>query len=245
MLIPVAQAARAERIDRESSPILVVDDDAKIVRLVSTYLEREGIPVISATDGTAALAAIREQAPRLVVLDLMLPRLDGLAVARAAREASDVPILILSARSATSDRILGIQLGADDYLPKPFSPAELVVRVKAILRRTEAAAAPVKGDLRHRDLVIDLDRQEVRRGDVLISLTGAEFRILVALVRQDGRIMSRDALISELSDGSDSEIMDRTIDVYVRRLREKLGDDADAPRYVATVRGAGYRAAPA
>lgn len=245
MLVPVASPPRTERTQRDASPILVVDDDAKIVRLVRTYLEREGFSVISAADGIAALAAVREHTPRLVVLDLMLPRLDGLAVARATREGSAVPILILSARSATSDRILGIELGADDYLPKPFSPAELVARVKAILRRTEAGAAPTKGTLRHRDLAIDLDRQEVRRGDELIPLTGAEFRLLAALVRHGGRILSREALIAELAGGPESDVMDRTVDVYVGRLRDKLGDDPDRPRYVATVRGAGYRAAPA
>jgi DNA-binding response OmpR family regulator len=244
MQMAVVPPPRAERTDRDASPILVVDDDAKIVRLVRTYLEREGFSVVDAADGVAALAAIRERSPRLVVLDLMLPRLDGLAVARAAREGSAVPILILSARSATSDRILGIELGADDYLPKPFSPAELVARVKAILRRTATGDAPTRGTLRQRDLVIDLDRQEVRRGSELIALTAAEFRILVALVRHDGRILDREALIAELSGGPASELMDRTIDVYIRRLRDKLGDDPDHPRYIATVRGAGYRAAP-
>lgn len=245
MLTSVARPTLAERVDREAPLILVVDDDAKIVHLVRTYLEREGFRVISAADGISALAAIRERSPALVILDLMLPRLDGLAVARAAREECGVPILMLSARGATADRILGIDLGADDYLPKPFSPAELVARARAILRRTAAGGPPVKGTLRHRDLAIDLDRQEVRRGDEPIPLTGAEFRILVALVRREGRILTREALIAELAGGPESEVMDRTVDVYVGRLRDKLGDDAERPRYVATVRGAGYRAAPA
>lgn len=244
MLFSVTRPKRAEPADSDARPILVVDDDVKIVHLVRTYLEREGFTVITATDGIAALAAIRERSPRLVVLDVMLPRLDGLAVARAAREDSAVPILMLSARGATSDRILGIDLGADDYLPKPFSPAELVARVKAVLRRTQVSDPPLKGILTHRDLVIDLDRQEVRRGGERIALTGAEFGILAALVRRDGRILTREALIAELSGGPESEVMDRTVDVYVGRLRDKLGDDAEDPRYVATVRGAGYRAAP-
>ena len=244
MQISVARSTHAERADRNTSPILVVDDDAKIVHLVRTYLEREGLNVITAVDGVAALAAIREHAPRLVVLDLMLPLLDGLAVARAAREASAVPILVLSARGATADRILGINLGADDYLPKPFSPAELVARVKAILRRTEASGPTLRGTLRHRDLTIDLDRQEVLRRDERIVLTAAEFRILVALVRHEGRILSREALIDVVYGGPASDVMDRTVDVYVGRLREKLGDDAERPRYITTVRGAGYRAAP-
>ena len=225
------------------APILVVDDDAKIVHLVRTYLEREGFDVLTASDGAAALALIRERPLRLVVLDLMLPTLDGFAVARAVRGQSSVPILMLSARGATSDRILGMNLGADDYLPKPFSPAELVTRVKAILRRSEGAVRPLRGTLELRDLVIDMDRQEVRRAEVRIVLTQAEFRILVAIVRQEGRILSREALLDVLYDGPAGEVMDRTIDVYIGRLREKLGDSAERPRYIATVRGAGYRAA--
>ena len=239
----VSPAAAWHRGDASTAPILVVDDDAKIVHLVRTYLEREGFGVITAADGIAALAAIRQRSPRLVVLDLMLPGVDGLAVARAAGEETGVPILMLSARGATGDRIRGIRLGADDYLAKPFSPAELVARVRAILRRAEGSGPPLKGELRHRDLVVDLDRQEVRRGADVIGLTSVEFRILATLIRHDGRILSREALIAEIASGPESEVMDRTVDVYIGRLRDKLGDDAERPRYVATVRGAGYRAA--
>ncbi len=226
----------------EAGPILVVDDDPKIVQLVRTYLEREGLSVTTATDGGSALAAIRDRAPRLVVLDLMLPEIDGLAVTRAVRESSNVPILILSARGSTADRVFGINEGADDYLPKPFSPAELVARVKAILRRTEVGAPSRHGVLRHLDLSIDLDRYEVRRGDTPIVLTAAEFRILVALVEAEGRVLTREVLIDTLHGEAEGELLDRTVDVYVGRLREKLGDDAERPRYVTTVRGAGYRA---
>jgi DNA-binding response OmpR family regulator len=226
-------------------PVLVVDDDAKIVQLVRAYLEREGFRVIEARDGREALVAIRSQRPRLVVLDVMLPELDGLAVTRAVRGSSHVPILMLSARGATADRVLGIDEGADDYLPKPFSPAELVVRVKAILRRTERApAAEPRGVLRLGDLLLDLDRHEARRGDELIALTTAEFKLLAALAAADGRILSRETLLDALYGEAEADVLDRTIDVYVRRLREKLGDDAEAPRYVATVRGVGYRTAP-
>ncbi len=237
---------RSEAAPRpETAPILVVDDDAKIVNLVRTYLEREGFAVITASDGVDALAAIREHAPRLVVLDLMLPTLDGLSVTRAARESSSVPILMLSARGTTQDRVLGINVGGDDYLAKPFSPTELIARVKAILRRTEPHEPMLRGTLEHRDLVIDLDRQEVLRRDERIGLTAAEFRILVALVRHEGRILSREALLEVLHNGPDVGITDRAIDVYIGRLREKLGDDAERPRYITTVRGTGYRAAPA
>lgn len=235
-----ATVSRPERAD--ARPILVVDDDAKIVQLVRTYLEREGFPVVSAADGRAALDALHEHRPRLVVLDLMLPEVDGLAVTRAMREGSPTPILILSARGSTAERVLGMEEGADDYLPKPFSPAELVVRVKAILRRTEAGRdRALRGTLRHRDLLIDLDRQEVRRGDEQIELTTAEFRLLSALVAADGRVLSREALLDALYSEAEADVLDRTVDVYIGRLRDRLGDDADAPRYILTVRGAGYR----
>lgn len=237
----VAPPAARRDLD-DARPILVVDDDAKIIQLVRAYLEREGFAVIHASDGREALEAAREHDPRLVVLDLMLPEIDGLAVTRALRADSSVPILMLSARGTTADRVFGINEGADDYLPKPFSPAELVVRVKAILRRTERsdhASEP----LRHRDLTIDPDRHEVTRAGAPISLTRAEFRLLLALVRADGRILSRESLLDALYGEADAAVLDRTVDVYVRRLREKLGDDADSPRYVMTVRGVGYRAA--
>ena len=159
-----------------AAPILVVDDDPKIVTLVRTYLEREGLSVVTAGDGRAALTAVGESKPRLIILDIMLPELDGLALMRILRESSEVPIVLLSARGSTADRVYGIHEGADDYLVKPFSPAELVVRVKAVLRRTEGAVGGSKdrGAIRHGDLAIDLDRLEVRRGERVIALTAAE-----------------------------------------------------------------------
>lgn len=238
-------------------PILVVDDDAKIVRLVRTYLERDGFAVVTAADGPAALAAIEEHQPALVVLDLMLPELDGRAVIRAVRrdeEAGATPILVLSARGTTLDRIAGLEDGADDYLPKPFSPAELVVRVKAILRRAGALAAPeaessvspprAGGRIAHNDLVLDSDRHEVTIGGSAVQLTHVEFRLLQTLLEADGRVLSRDQLLDAVWGAEQSEVLDRTVDVHIRRLRDKLGDDPDAPRWVATVRGAGYRSAP-
>jgi DNA-binding response OmpR family regulator len=229
----------------EGAPILVVDDDPKTVRLVRTYLEREGFRVITAPDGRRAVEMAREREPSLIVLDVMLPELDGVAVTQIIRERSDVPVLMLSARGAVDDRIFGIGEGADDYLSKPFSPAELVVRVKALLRRADARTRrPARGVLRRADLVIDLDRHEVSRGDAVIPLSLAEFRLLVALVAADGHVLDRQELLDALYGDGSGEALDRTIDVYIRRLREKLGDDPDAPRYVATVRGVGYRAAP-
>jgi DNA-binding response OmpR family regulator len=241
-------------------PILVVDDDAKIVRLVRTYLEREGYRVVTAADGPAALDAIETHEPALVVLDLMLPELDGRAVIRAVRrdeEAATTPILVLSARGTTVDRIAGLEDGADDYLPKPFSPAELVVRVKAILRRTASPAAAGgppsssmgatahPGTIEHNGLVLDPERHDVVVDGRPVMLTHVEFRILQTLLAADGRVLSRDQLLDAVWGEDQAEVLDRTVDVHIRRLRDKLGDDADAPRWVATVRGSGYRSAPA
>lgn len=220
--------------------ILVVDDDAKIVSLVKTYLEREGFRVITASDGKAALSAYSEWQPGLIVLDLMLPELDGLALMRIIRERSGVPIVMLSARGTVADRVYGIHEGADDYLAKPFSPAELVVRVKAVLRRTRESngSAIQHGTLEHKDLTIDLDRFEVRRQGHAVSLTPAEFRLLTALVRAQGRVLSRQALLDSLYGPSQGDALERTVDVHIGRLRDKLGD---ASSYIVTVRGIGYR----
>jgi DNA-binding response OmpR family regulator len=229
---------------RASAPILVVDDDPKIVALVRTYLERERYPVITAGDGRAALRAIEEHAPRLVVLDLMLPEVDGMTVIRRARADGDVPILVLSARSAIGDRVLGLTEGADDYLPKPFSPAELVARVRTILRRTERSPDDAPATVYAlADLEVDAARHRVTVGGREVSLSSLELRLLGVLLEADGRVLSRDRLLDALYGHAEGDVTDRAIDVYVKRLREKLGDDPDAPRYVATVRGTGYRAA--
>jgi DNA-binding response OmpR family regulator len=233
-----------------SQPILVVDDDRKIVALVRTYLERDGHRVVVAYDGREALERARAEAPALIVLDRMLPELDGLEVMRLLRAESDVPIILLTARSSLPDRIIGLERGADDYLAKPFSPAELAVRVRAILRR----AAPRTGDgakpgggsgqLQQGDLIIDTERYEVRRGGELLSLTPVELRLLVTLVAAEGRALTRDQLLAAVYGEADGDILDRTVDVHIGRLRDKLGDDPEHPRYVMTVRGVGYRAAP-
>jgi DNA-binding response OmpR family regulator len=229
----------------ESAPILVVDDDPKIVALVRAYLERERFRVVTAGDGRSALRAIEEHAPRLVVLDLMLPEVDGLAVIRQTRAMGDIPILVLSARGSTGDRIQGLSEGADDYLPKPFSPAELVARVRTILRRTERDALDGGVDVRYRtgDLEVDVARHLVRVAGREVALSVLELRLLVALLAADGRILSRDQLLDAIHGVGEADVTDRAIDVYVKRLREKLGDDPADPRFVATVRGAGYRAA--
>ncbi len=230
-------------------PILVVDDDRKIVALVRAYLEREGFHVITAYDGREALRRARSEDPALIVLDLMLPEIDGLEVMRLLRADSAVPVLMLTARSSLPERIIGLEKGADDYLPKPFSPAELVVRVKAVLRRVNqpAAAVPAKpasAMLTQNDLLIDTERYEVRRGDELVPLTPVEFKLLVTLVAADGRALTRDQLLDAVYGSDDGDVLDRTIDVHIGRLRDKLDDDAERPRYIMTVRGVGYRAAP-
>jgi len=221
--------------------ILVVDDDPKIVALVSAYLNRAGFDVASAGDGRTALRLIHERRPRLVVLDLMLPEMDGIDVTREARRESDVPILMLTARGALADRLRGLGEGADDYLAKPFAPSEVVARVQAILRRVP----PDERVLRLGDLEVDVDRCEVLRDGVRLDLSPLEFRLLAALLEAGGRVLTRDRLLTVLGGPHSDGVMERSVDVYIGRLRSKLGDDPERPRYVATVRGIGYRAAGA
>ncbi|MBV8300911.1 MAG: response regulator transcription factor [Candidatus Dormibacteraeota bacterium] len=229
---PVAEAA---------APILVVDDDPKIVSLVRAYLEREGFRVNQAGDGETAIRAVHDSAPKLVVLDVMLPEVDGFTVLRRIRETSAVPVVMLSARGLVTDRVFGLSEGADDYLAKPFSPAELVVRIKAVLRRTLARPSRrAPGVLR--DVVVDFDRFAVTRAGKPVALTATEFRILAALVAAGGRVLSRQALLDAMYGDAPGDAFERTVDVHVGRLREKLGDASSSSRYVMTVRGAGYRA---
>ncbi len=231
----------------DHAPILVVDDDAKIRRLVRTYLERDGHRVVEADDGPSAVAALRRDGPALVVLDLMLPGIDGLSIIRdlrasSASAAERPPILVLSARGLTSDRIEGLSVGADDYLAKPFSPAELALRVRRLLERSGGTTGTTRALLRLGDLTVDRDRHEVRVDDHVVELSPIGFRLLVALLEADGRVLTRDGLLDALYGQDDDAVLDRTIDANIRRLRTQLGDDAEDPRYIATVRGVGYRA---
>ena len=229
----------------DARPILVVDDDPKIVRLVRTYLERDGHQVTAATDGRQALASMAADPPALVVLDLMIPEVSGLDIlVRTRAGGARTPILVLSARGLTSDRIAGLEAGADDYLPKPFSPAELVLRVRRLLERSgkDHASPAARPPLVLGDLVVDRDRFEVRVGNRPVTLTPTSFRLLVTLLEADGRVISRDGLLDAIYGRDDEVVLDRTIDAHIRRLRTQLGDDAERPRYIATVRGAGYRA---
>jgi DNA-binding response OmpR family regulator len=220
-------------------PILVVDDDAKIVRLVRTYLERDGFSVVTAADGPAALDAIERHRPALVVLDLMLPELDGRAVIRAVRRddaAAATPILVLSARGSTIDRIAGFEDGADDYLPKPFSFDELLARLRALHRRTTDAAA---ADLHAGDLVLDPGRRRVFRGTAEIVLSAREFDVLALLLSRAGRCVTRYEILSEVWDG-ETDLRSNVIDVYIASLRAKV-DKPFGRHAIETLRGAGYR----
>jgi len=223
----------------EASPrvrILVVDDEPPIVELVRGYLERDGYEVLVAADGPSAIQSARAVGPDVIVLDLMLPGLDGIEVCRQVRTFSDAYILMLTARAEEVDRIVGLSIGADDYLVKPFSPRELVARVKALLRRprTSVAATLPAG------LEIDEARHQVRVDGTLVELTATEFGILAALARDPGVVVSRSALLDRVW-GPEFVGDDHLVDVHVANLRRKLVDDPAAPRFVETVRAVGYR----
>jgi two-component system alkaline phosphatase synthesis response regulator PhoP len=202
-------------------------------------LEREGYTVYTAADGPAGLKAARAWQPDLVVLDIMLPGLDGLEILRQLRQESNVYVLMLTARADETDKIVGLTLGADDYLTKPFSPRELAARVKAILRRGRGASAQEPA-LLFRRLRIDADARQVRKDDLPVDLTSTEFDLLHALTRHPGRVLSREQLIEQVW-GYDYYGDERVVDVHIGRIRKKIEDDADEPTLIVTVRGAGYR----
>jgi len=220
--------------------ILVVDDEPKIVRTAKAYLENAGFAVVTADDGQMALTVYRHEKPALVILDLGLPGLDGLDVARTLRKDSDVPIIMLTARVDETDKLIGLELGADDYITKPFSPRELVARVRAVLRRSggerEQAPPPiVAGEIR-----IDLERRLVAAGGQAVELTPTEFDLLAVLARHPGRVFTRLELLDRVQ-GYAFEGYERTIDAHVKNLRQKIEPEPKQPRYVLTVYGVGYR----
>ena len=219
--------------------ILVVDDERGIVKLARDYLEQGGFRVISAADGRTALAAARHERPDLVVLDLNLPGLDGLDVCRALRRDSDVPVIMLTARVDEADRLIGLELGADDYITKPFSPRELVARVRAVLRRVRGGVHQ-PGLIRAGDLEIDLLGHRVTRGGEPIHLSRTEFNLLSTLAQHPGQTFTRAQLLDRLH-GVAYDGYDRSIDAHVKNLRRKLEPDPAEPRYVLTVYGIGYR----
>lgn len=222
--------------------ILVVDDEPTIVEVVALYLEREGFAVVTAADGEAALAAVARQRPDLVILDLMLPRVSGLEVYRQIQAGGTLPVIMLTARGEETDRVVGLELGADDYVTKPFSPRELVARVKAVLRRTRATtaavAAVVAGSLR-----IDPGARSVTLADEPLTLTAREFDLLLFLARAPGQVFTREQLLDHVwgyTFASDAS----TVTVHIRRLREKIEQDPTNPRFIHTVWGVGYKFDP-
>ena len=224
--------------------ILVVEDETKIARLVRDYLEHAGFEAEVVGDGDTALASARRSRPDLVVLDLGLPGRDGLDVARVLRRTSSVPIVMLTARGDEIDRVVGLELGADDYVVKPFSPKELVARVRAVLRRTQAAQAGGPEVLRVADVEVDLPRMRVSVGGRPVELTPTEFQLLAALMREPGRVFTRGQLLDAVH-GVAFESYERAIDAHVKNLRKKLEPAPGRPRYLLTVHGVGYRFADA
>jgi DNA-binding response OmpR family regulator len=217
--------------------VLVVDDDERLNTLLTRYMERFGFSVHSSTDPRAALRLLKSDPPDIVILDVMLPELDGFAVCRKVRETSRVPIIMLTARGEVMDRILGLELGADDYLAKPFEPRELVARVQAVLRRGSGSDGEER--LRIGMLDVDWSTRSVRLGGRDLGVTAAEFELLGLLARNRGRVLSRERILDGTR-GIDWEAYDRSIDVLISRLRQKLGDDAKHPSFIRTVRGTGY-----
>jgi DNA-binding response OmpR family regulator len=222
--------------------ILVAEDDDKQARLVRIYLEREGHAVQVAADGRTALDRARSGRPDLIVLDVMLPLVDGLDVCRILRAESDVPILLLTARRTEEDLLLGLDLGADDYLTKPYSPRELTARVRALLRRSRTSAPVEERLLRVGEVELDTARFEVRVAGRQVTLTAKEFAILETLAREPGRVFTRAQIIERVF-GFDRDVLERTVDAHVMNLRRKLEPDPRRPRHLETVYGRGYRLA--
>ena len=219
--------------------ILVVDDEAKIVQLARDYLEHAGYAVVTAADGRAALDAIGRRRPDLVVLDLGLPEVDGLEVTRAVRRESNLPIVMLTARDDELDKLLGLELGADDYLTKPFSPRELVARVRAVLRRTDQANEP-RDVVRAGDLTLDLPRMRADVAGRSVDLTPTEFQLLATLAARPGRIFTRAQLLDAVR-GVAFDSYERAIDTHIKNLRRKIEPDPRNPKYILTIYGVGYK----
>jgi DNA-binding response OmpR family regulator len=224
--------------------VLVADDEARIRDIVRGYLEAEGFDVVSAGDGEEALRVARERKPDVVVLDVMMPGLDGVEVLRRLRRESDVYVIMLTARSDEVDKLVGLSVGADDYMTKPFSPRELVARIRAVLRRTRVTEPSAASEcLEFEDLTIDTARREVTRRGERVDLSALEFDLLVALAGAPGRVFTRGQLLQQVW-GWDFYGDERVVDVHIRSIRRALGDSADAPELIGTVRGVGYKFLP-
>ncbi len=221
--------------------ILVVDDEPKIIQIARDYLEHAGLQVLSAPDGEAALALARTAHPDLVILDLGLPGMDGLDVVRLLRKESSVPLIMLTARGEETDKLVGLELGADDYITKPFSPKELVARVRAVLRRTDASLANANADIIHAaDITLDVPRMQVTVGEHPVELTPTEFELLATLTRQPGRIFTRAQLLDAIH-GVAFESYERAIDAHIKNIRRKIEPNPREPRYLLMVYGVGYK----
>ena len=218
--------------------VLVVDDDVKTVELVKLYLNRDGYRVLTAYDGVEALRLAREGHPDLIVLDLMLPGIDGLEICRTLRNESDVPIIMLTARTTDEDKLRGLDMGADDYVTKPFSPRELAARIRAVIRRLPGERGP--DEISHGKLTLNFLKHEAYFDDNPLNLTSVEFKLLGVFAKEPGRVFSRAQLI-EKAIGHDFEGFDRTIDVHILNLRLKLEPDPRKPRYIETIYGVGYK----
>ncbi len=223
-----------------SGPILIVEDDPNTSKLVATYLQREGFSTLSAFDGEQALQMAGRHNPGFVILDVMLPKMDGWEICRRLRKVSEVPILMLTAREEEIDRIMGLSLGADDYVVKPFSPRELVERVKAILRRTQSRPAQEKQVLSHGGLILDPIKHMVTKKGVPVNLTTSEYKLLHTLMSSPGRVFSRYEILNRLYEDGGT-VIDRVIDVHIGKLRQKIEEDPAKPYFILTVRGFGYR----
>jgi two-component system alkaline phosphatase synthesis response regulator PhoP len=220
--------------------ILVVDDDPKIVDLIRLYLEKDGYRVFVAYDGLQALELARQKRPDIILLDLMLPEMDGLEVCRILQAESEVPILMLTARVTDEEKLIGLEAGADDYVTKPFNPREVVARVRAVLRRTDPTPSPGTTGMQFADLVIDCRSHEARMEGQVVDLTPTEFRLLEVLAREPGRVFTRVELLDRVF-GYDFDGFDRTVDAHVKNLRKKIERDPKRPAYVKTVYGVGYK----
>jgi DNA-binding response OmpR family regulator len=220
--------------------ILVVDDDQKIVNLLKLYLEKDSYRVFAAYDGMQALDFARRKRPDLIILDLMLPQIDGLDVCRILQAESDVPIIMLTARTTETDKLIGLELGADDYITKPFSPREVVARVRTVLRRAGKDAPQGPPEMRFPGLVIDRRRHEVRVQGESVAITPTEFKLLETLAGEPGRVFSRLELLERVFD-HDFGGFERTVDVHVKNLRKKIEADPRDPTYVKTIYGVGYK----
>lgn len=232
--------------DTNNSRILMIDDDVKLSRLVKDYLQPFGFSVEAAHDGLSGLEKVKAGEFNAVILDVMLPQMDGFEVLRRIRQISNVPVLMLTALGDESDRIVGLEIGADDYLPKTFSTRELLARLRAVVRRAQIAAKTenLEDELTVvGDISINSATREVRQNDQPINLTALEFDLLLCLARSKGRVLDRDKLLDEIA-GREYDVFDRSVDVHISSLRRKLGDDSKNPRYIKTIRSVGYMFAP-